>query len=168
MSRRSFLFNMIPRGKIGLEIGVWHGHFAKEIIKHTKPSELHLVDPWMFEKGMKKYFKGQKSLEIMYTTVLKRFFNMKFVAIHRCRSDVLAPNFNDGYFDWIYIDGNHTFEGVYSDLTNYYSKVKIGGLIIGDDYGGKSKGVKKAVDKFCKERDIDFKVRAKQYWFEVK
>jgi hypothetical protein len=167
MSRRSFLFNFIPKKKVCLEIGVWKGYFTKEIIKHAKPSELHLVDPWMFEKGMKKYFDGQESLEIIYDKVLERFSDKKFVTIHRCRSDELALEFTDGYFDWIYIDGNHFFQGVYSDLTNYYSKVKKGGMIIGDDYGGKSRGVKKAVDKFCTERDIDFKIRAKQYWFEA-
>ena len=167
MSRRSFLFNFIPKKKICLEIGVWQGHFAKEIMKHAKPSEFHLVDPWLFEEEMGKYFDGQEPLEKMYRKVIKRFSNKNFMTIHRCRSEHLAPNFSDKYFDWIYIDGDHSFEGVYSDLINYYPKVKKGGLIIGDDYGGKSKGVKKAVDKFCKERNIKFKVRAKQYWFEV-
>jgi len=117
---------------------------------------------------MKKYFDGQESLELMYERILKRFGNRDFIHIHRCLSEQLASKIPDKYFDWIYIDGDHSFEGLYSDLTNYYTKVKKGGLVIGDDYGGKSKGVKKAVDKFCMERDIDFEYRKKQFWFEVK
>jgi hypothetical protein len=168
MSRRSFLFNFIPKKKICLELGVWKGHFAKEIIKHAKPSELHLVDPWIFVEEMRKYFNDQEELDKIHQKVCKRFSDKKFVTIHRCTSEQLAQNFSDEYFDWIYIDGDHSFEGVYSDLINYHSKVKKGGLIIGDDYGGKSRGVKKAVDKFCIERLIDFEYRKKQFWFEVR
>lgn len=35
--------------------------------------------------------------------------------------------------DFLYIDGNHSYKYVYSDLKNYYPKVKTGGIIMGDD-----------------------------------
>ena len=41
------------------------------------------------------------------------------------------------YFDWIYIDGNHTYEYVKQDLEGYRPKVKPGGYMAGDDYGTK-------------------------------
>ena len=168
MSRRSFLFNFIPIKKVGLEIGVWQGVFTKQIIKSAKPSQLHLVDPWIFERGMKKYFDGQEDLDKMYGVIYKRFENRSNIFVHRCTSIEFSHNVIDEFFDWIYIDGNHSFDGVYSDLVNFYPKVKKNGLIIGDDYGGKSKGVKKAVDQFCDERSIKFNQRKKQFWFEVK
>jgi hypothetical protein len=159
---------MIPDGGVCLEIGVWKGTFTKQIVRKSNPSELHLVDPWIFTEEMKKYFDGQDDLDRVYEKVYERFGKRPNVFIHRCTSDEAVSGFSDEYFDWIYIDGDHSFEGVYSDLINYHSKVKKGGLIIGDDYGSKWIGVKKAVDKFCTERDIDFKVRKNQYWFEVK
>ena len=166
MSRRFFLFKFIPKNSVGIEVGVWKGAFTKELIKKATPSELHLVDPWIYTTGMKKYFDdGQESLDAMYNKIVRKFGRKNFISVHRCMSDQLAPNFSDGYFDWVYVDGNHSFEGVYSDLVNYHDKVKTGGFMIGDDYGGKSKGVKVAVDKFCKERNINFKVRKKQFWY---
>lgn len=165
MSRRFFLFKFIPKNSVGIEVGVWKGAFTRELIKKAKPSELHLVDPWTFSEGMEKYFDGQEPLDAMYNKIVRKFGKYKFVKVHRCTSENLAPNFSDGYFDWVYVDGDHSFEGAYSDLVNYHEKVKPGGFMIGDDYGGKSKGVKEAVDKFCKERDIDFKVRAMQFWY---
>jgi len=168
MARRTFLFDMIPEGAVCLEIGVWMGAFTKQIIRKSNPTELHLVDPWLFRDGMKKYFDDQDDLEKVYEGICERFEKRPNIFIHRCTSDEAASGFLDNYFDWIYIDGDHSFEGVYSDLINYYPKVKKSGLVIGDDYGGKSKGVKKAVEKFCMEKDIDFKFRKKQFWFEVK
>jgi len=168
VARRNFLFDMIPKRAVCLEIGVWEGTFTKQIVRKSNPSELHIVDPWVFTEGMKKYFDGQEALEEVFERVYKRFGKRDNIFIHRCMSEQLASNFHDEYFDWIYIDGDHSFEGLYSDLINYYPKVKKGGLVIGDDYGGKSPGVEKAVNKFCTERLIDFEYRKKQFWFEVR
>jgi len=64
-------------------------------------------------------------------------------------SDILQ-NFEDNYFDWIYIDGNHQYEFAKKDFTLGMKKVKVGGFLTGDDYseGGWWKGgVKKAADE---------------------
>jgi len=51
--------------------------------------------------------------------------------------------------DFIYIDGNHSYKSAKEDILNYFPKVKIGGLISGDDYNHPMNdyGVKKAVDE---------------------
>ena len=36
--------------------------------------------------------------------------------------------------DLLFIDGDHSFEQVSKDILNFYDKVKIGGVISGDDY----------------------------------
>jgi predicted O-methyltransferase YrrM len=40
-------------------------------------------------------------------------------------------------FDFVYIDGLHTYEGVKTDITNYLPLVKKGGVIGGHDYTDK-------------------------------
>ena len=55
----------------------------------------------------------------------------------------------------VYIDGNHLYEFVKGDLEVYWSKVKSGGYIAGDDYGVRGwwqNGVTKAVDEFRSKR----------------
>ncbi len=42
--------------------------------------------------------------------------------------------FEDNYFDLVYIDADHTYEGVFEDLEAWYSKVREGGAIAGHDY----------------------------------
>ena len=46
-----------------------------------------------------------------------------------------ALHFEDNSIDWIFIDALHTKQGLYSDLTSWWNKVRPGGLISGDDYG---------------------------------
>jgi hypothetical protein len=57
----------------------------------------------------------------------------------------------------IYIDGDHSYNGVKKDLMNAYNKIKDHGYIMGHDYEMNMEkarntydfGVKKAVDEFC-------------------
>ena len=61
----------------------------------------------------------------------------------------------DGYFDWIYIDGNHSYEGVKRDIIAAKYKLKLSGLLAFNDYTFWSHrelmcyGVMQAVNEFC-------------------
>ena len=55
------------------------------------------------------------------------------VVFHRKGSHDAAAGFLDEFFDWVYIDGNHSYEFVKKDAMLYLPKVKIGGLLTGDD-----------------------------------
>lgn len=46
----------------------------------------------------------------------------------------VVGSFPDSYFDFVYIDGDHSYNGAKSDLRNYFSKVRRGGIIAGHDY----------------------------------
>ena len=62
--------------------------------------------------------------------------------------------FPNEYFDWIYIDASHRYEDVLNDLEMARLKVKLDGLILGDDYvnvvGKWDDDVIRAVDDFAK------------------
>jgi predicted O-methyltransferase YrrM len=64
-----------------------------------------------------------------------------------------AASFSDESLDWVYIDGDHSYEAVKRDLEAYYRVVKPGGFIAGDDYGAANgwfgDGVTRAVDEFA-------------------
>jgi predicted O-methyltransferase YrrM len=49
-------------------------------------------------------------------------------------SNAVITSFPDNYFDFVYIDGDHSYKGSKSDLKNYYPKVERGGVISGHDY----------------------------------
>ena len=84
-----------------------------------------------------------------------------------------ANSFEDGSIDWIYVDGDHSYEFVKQDLNLWWPKISTGGTICGDDYqDGKYQvesldfGVVKAVDEFV-DNNVDsisnFKVFKDQF-----
>ena len=150
---RTFLLKAMSKNSICAEIGTYNGNFARKILYFTNPQKLHLIDPWVDSWHDGAAY--QDKMNNRYQNVLKRFnreINLGKVAIHRGYSHEVCNNFEDNYFDWIYIDGNHQYEFVKKDLELYYPKIKMGGFITGDDYYGKGHwwqdDVKKAVDEF--------------------
>jgi hypothetical protein len=170
IERRIFVFDMIPKNSIGCEIGVWVGQFSYQILTRTNPKMLHLIDAWKWSRGFnREKFKGeritdQKVMDKVYEYVMKNHGNKPNVKIHRGKSQEIYKEFEDGYFDWIYVDASHTFRGVYADLSLYYPKVKKNGIIIGDDWGNKN--VRKAAKQFTEEKNIKINSRESQYWFK--
>ncbi|MBE9594452.1 MAG: class I SAM-dependent methyltransferase [Proteobacteria bacterium] len=159
---RDFLLEAMLKDSVCAEIGVHQGKFSRMILDIVRPKKLHLIDPWKYEEGeMYKHalyggvFGGcQVDMDKRYENVVKRFrseIENGQVVIHRGYSSEVCNDFEDNYFDWVYIDGNHLYEFVRKDLELYYRKVKDGGLITGDDYGyvgWRHVDVKKAVDDF--------------------
>ena len=65
----------------------------------------------------------------------------------------------DRSIDFVFIDADHSYESVRADIAAWFPKVKRGGVIAGDDYGGAWYGVKRAVDEYfnsdlCEEEDF--------------
>jgi len=157
---RDQLLDFLPKRAVCAEIGVWKGTFSARILKITNPKKLHLIDPWKYqtEFGWRlfggKVAQSQEDMDVIYNTVLNTLGQQPVVSVHRNFSSTAAAEFQDDYFDWIYIDGNHYYTYVLEDLNNYFSKVKRGGYIAGDDYYWTSeeldgdKPVKRAVQDF--------------------
>lgn len=137
---REELIARLPKGGTGAEIGVWKGAFSTRLLSGTTPVSLHLVDPWVFAAHFPRRWYGgalandQKAMDDIHREVVKRFANDTRVIIHRLPSSRAAPMFPDGYFDWVYVDGDHSYEAVLQDLRLWYPKIKKGGFLAGDDY----------------------------------
>lgn len=159
--RRIFLFDLLPKHAVGVEIGVHEGEFSRQLLARTCPTELHLIDPWEHQTADVykdawyggKAKAGQREMDERYANVCCEFkedIRAGRVKIHRGYSANILELFPDEYFDWMYIDGNHLYEYVKKDLALSMKKAKLGGLIAGDDYrdgGWWEGGVKKAVDE---------------------
>jgi spermidine synthase len=75
--------------------------------------------------------------------------------LHESDSVEALRCFPDGYFDWIYIDANHCYEGVKRDIDKAKRAVKRDGLLVFNDYAFWSHrefmayGVVQAVNELC-------------------
>jgi predicted O-methyltransferase YrrM len=136
-----------------LEIGTFYGanllSVAGSYCSHPE-SVLHCIDPWVDYSEYSEY-KGQQSK--IYETFLQNLEvlgdDKKKVIVHRGFSNDLVPTLDDDSFDIIYIDGNHEPEYVLEDAVLSFRKLKIGGILIFDDYGwGGPDLTKRGIDAF--------------------
>ena len=148
LTNREELLKHLPREGIVCELGVDKGDFSELILKYCNPEKLHLVDLWGSER---------------YSQDKKRNVEEKFkpqIASGKVQIDIgystdVGKIYEDNYFDWIYIDTDHSYEGTFNELETYRLKVKDNGIIAGHDYiianwdGMIRYGVIEAVYEFC-------------------
>lgn len=138
---RNRLLGLLPKGGRGVEVGVWRGDFSEVLLHALDPMELHLVDPWKYlpEYGEALYggagARSQAEMDRLYRAVLDRFASDCRVRVHRRASSRAAREFGDESLAWVYLDANHTYEEVHSDLDTWGPKVQPGGFLCGDDFG---------------------------------
>ena len=160
---------------IGAEIGVASGKHAKQILNFLNIKQLVLVDPWKVysddwqvdntsPKGLDKF--DDTFHENNYKKTVKKFSNNPKVKIIRDYSVNAAKMFDDKYFDFVYLDGDHSYEGVKKDLDSWYPKLKKFGVMCGDDYGNMHLPVIEAVSEFVYEHKLLVTCSEdKQFWF---
>jgi predicted O-methyltransferase YrrM len=126
---------------VGAEIGVQRGFFSKHLSKDYKGT-IVCVDIWDDEQ----IFQEAKN------NLTGQMFHLK-----QGLSVDVSKKTTDESLDWVYVDADHSYEGIKSDLKCWYPKVRKGGIISGHDYfDGERQNVnfqvKKAVDEFAKEK----------------
>lgn len=164
---RAVVFQALPRDSVGVEVGVWKGDLSAKLLKRVRPKKLLLVDPWLFDPRFAGSLfggasaKSQADMDMIWRKVCKRFATeiaQGIVSVHRSSSVEFAGSVAAETLDWVYIDGNHTYEYVLEDLRAWYPKVRPGGLVAGDDYDRPDAwwddGVTKAVMEFVKAEAV--------------
>lgn len=153
LKTRTEILSLVPRHSIIGEIGVFRAEFSKQIFEITNPKELHLFD--LFTGNMVSGDKDGRNvisidLDKEYERIKAHFISYDNVFLHKGTSQETLSKFEDNYFDMLYIDGDHTYNGVSSDLEMSIKKVKKNGYICGHDYHAYLfNGVYQAVTDFC-------------------
>lgn len=147
LNRRAML-QRIGYQQVVAELGVNKGSFSAEILRITRPAELHLVDAWDSTRYNDSIFKE------VSTRFAEQIASGR-MKIHRALSVAAAESFDDAFFDFVYIDTDHSYTVTKQELQAYAPKIKPHGIIAGHDYsmGNWRKkyryGVIEAVHEFC-------------------
>ncbi len=149
---RRAMIQEIPKDSVGAEIGVDEGEFTVQLLETGNFQKLVLIDIWIsdrYSEDKADHVKNQFASEL----------ESGLAEIVRERSIEAASLFPDAYFDWIYIDTDHSFQTTLDELYAWAPKIKPGGVISGHDYvrgnwiSTYRYGVIEAVHKFCVDED---------------
>lgn len=150
--------NMVNKfdNAIFVEIGSYKGRstvcMAEEIKKSKKNIRFYAIDPldgsgeakYRHKNSPLLYFNNIEPVKDYVTTLI----GYSFEKVHL---------FQDESIDFVFIDGNHSYEGVTRDIKDWWPKIKKGGIIAGHDYQYEWEGavdVVKAVDEYFPEATI--------------
>ena len=143
-ARAELLKTCLPKQAVVAELGTDKGDFAAMILDVSLPAELHIID---------------KTLANFRRSAFASAIDCGTVRLHESNSVDAMRKFPDRYFDWIYIDADHSYEGARDDLDIAKKKVKTDGLLVLNDYIFWSHrelapyGVVQAVNEFCLAED---------------
>jgi hypothetical protein len=139
-----------PSKKIYTEIGSYNGGSLSLMLSHNYETEMNCIDPLhlertnrsIIEKNIEKFNKNNYQINIFQNfstdkTLLKKLNETNF------KTDIL------------FIDGDHSYDGVIKDYYNFEKFVNPGGYIVFDDYEDyeHSPDVKIAVNDIIKTID---------------
>lgn len=119
------------------EIGVWKGEFALQMLKRCAGVERYfMIDPWAALPDWNKPLNvGQARFDDVYAeAIAKTDFAHERRTVLRGKTKDVAGMIPDGVLDFAYVDGDHTLRGITIDLQRMLPKVRVGGLLGGDDF----------------------------------
>lgn len=135
-----------------LEIGTWKGGSAAVmIVAAGRDVEMFCVDTWQGNAG-EWNFEIAKNYDVgfMFLKNMTLLGFMDRVHMIRCESHQAVKLFKDKDFHMIFIDGDHRYEGVKQDIEDWWSKLKVNGIMAGHDMN---------VDYWDKPEEIDANIK---------
>jgi len=152
----------------GIEIGVWMGTNMGYLLQECDNiSMLYGVDPYLPYEDWNRFINdnAMDKAKESAINILKEFSDRAKLYITTSEQFRAAT---EGEVDFIFIDGDHSYERCYEDLNLWYDIVRPGGLFSGHDFT--LPGVNKAIAQFRRERNIKgfFKVVFNDTWYWIK
>lgn len=171
-SREDLIKILKPNGN-GIEIGVRKGELSSFILNNCPDLKLYLLDCW--DQQDPKIYNDLNCDNFTHAQNFKKTIDNIFTHFKRTRiikgySDEFVDLFPNNFFDFIYIDANHSYEGVKYDINKWFQKLKNGGLFAGHDYLDIYKdkeqifGVKSAVDEFAIKNNLKIYNTKEDIW----
>jgi predicted O-methyltransferase YrrM len=138
-----------------IEIGTYVGESATIFSRHFK--NVISVDPYINETNLNEEELKYATMDEVYTKFIQRTRNIMNITNFRVTSDEGAIILKNMKYDFVYIDGIHTYTQVKKDILNYLPLIKKNGFIGGHDYAPFFKHhVVKAVDEILQFPDKRF------------
>jgi hypothetical protein len=141
------------------EVGIGYGFHAKDILDNTNVEKLYLIDPMQFypNDGFATDVLSYGGFDKLVRNInlhLAPYAN-RYTWFRQPSITITNDQIGDETLDAVFIDGDHSYEAVIEDLTFWWTKLRKGGMLLGDDYSG-FVGVRTAVHEFSETNGIKY------------
>ncbi len=152
-----------------VEVGCWKGrsttYMGVEIINSGKNITLDCVDTF---EGSSEH--GIVNKDKLYTEFYNNVEPVRNAIgkIHIMKSVDAAKLYADNSLDFVFIDASHDYDNVSRDLAAWWPKIKMNGMIAGDDYSDSVwPGVVRGVNEFFGVSHIP-DTHHRPHWYIIK
>lgn len=147
MRNRSDILNFVRPSGVGIELGVAEAELSAALLSKGVLRKLYGVDRYYGDRG---HDAGQFDRALGNTARFGAAYTLMKMTF-----DEALDEFQDGFFDFVYIDGYaHTGQEQGRTIRTWYSKVRSGGVISGDDFSSHFPLVMKEVRDFAREENL--------------
>jgi predicted O-methyltransferase YrrM len=121
-----------------VEIGSWLGTGSTQILlDHVKRhgGRLYCVDTWQGSPAVQGHVDMLATYDVYQSFVenVRRAGGEACVEPYLMSSTDAASQFSDASVDLVFVDGDHKYDAVRSDIKMWLPKIKVGGIICGHD-----------------------------------
>ena len=160
---------------VGVEIGVYKGQNAAEMLRRLPGLQLTMIDAWApipCDDGSLYWGNSPEQWDGIRRLCAD---NVAFAGdrVTILRQPSAETSGAPALADFVFVDGDHSESGCYADLCTWWPHVKPGGWFGGHDYGNGPKaksqydkpGVKLAVDRFATENGLIVSIGHDKTWW---
>jgi hypothetical protein len=155
-----------------IEVGVDRADFAVEFLKRWRGHNYFGIDTY----GQYPEFPWSRDADfLMAVSRLERTgANVKLVKEESIACAESMKAYDGGYFadlknaDFIYLDGDHSYEAVLRDIVAWWDLVSGRGVLAGHDYDEQHPGVMRAVNEFFHDKDVFITQDSPASWYVYK
>jgi len=133
------------------EVGVAEGLFSKQMMDWGTKT-LYLIDRWEHadvkgDSGEPQQWHDNNLQQVQDRIAIYDNRPEKYIILQG-DSVEMGKHIQDNSLSMVYLDADHSYEGVKRDIECFYQKVTVGGVIAGHDYLNLEYGVNKAINEF--------------------
>lgn len=118
---------------VGVEIGVERGYFSEMLCRANPTLKLYCIDPWQTYASGHVEHATADTVEQFYRQAVQRLAPYRCTVL-RQPSLTAVSQFTDNSLDFVFVDGDHSYEATMEDIVQWTRKLKPGGIMSGHDY----------------------------------
>jgi predicted O-methyltransferase YrrM len=158
----------LPQNAVVVELGTARGRSALFLAERLTLLERGDVQIWCVDtwegaelgKMLRTLVQYPEVLQATNSSGLEDVDVVSKLRLVRCESTRASWLFADGAVDVVFVDADHSYDGVRADVATWLPKLKPGGLLAGHDYSPDWPGCMQAVDELFAVGQVEHPTRS--------